>query len=128
MPPPPRGRERRARPPGFPLREHRPRQGKTTDQQGGTTVNDRTWDRLSGLLIGAAAGFLAGILLAPTAGEETRNTVVQRTRGSFNQLRSSVLDMGQAVAKRGRSLINGVTEIEVRDQETEPAPGGEPSA
>ena len=40
-------------------------------------MNDRTWDRLSGLLIGAAIGVVAGILLAPSAGTDTRETIKQ---------------------------------------------------
>lgn len=43
-------------------------------------MNDRTWDRLSGLVVGAALGVLAGILLAPSAGAETRGSIKRKRR------------------------------------------------
>lgn len=88
-------------------------------------MNDRTWDRLSGLLVGATLGFLAGVLLAPSAGQDTRSNLARRTKDTYGQLRNNVTEIGQNLVSRGRSLLkNNVTEIEIREEEGEPAPEG----
>lgn len=86
-------------------------------------MNDRTWDRLSGLLIGVAAGFVAGILLAPSAGQETRNSIKKKTQDSIDQVSGSVRDISASITKKGRDLWRrGVTELEISDEES---PSGE---
>ena len=56
-------------------------------------MDDRSWDRFSGLIIGAALGFVAGILLAPSTGSETRQTIKKKTQGTLDQVSDSVRDM-----------------------------------
>jgi gas vesicle protein len=81
-------------------------------------MSDRSWDRFSGLLIGAAIGFVAGVLLAPESGESTRETIKRRTQNSVAQLRGNAEEIRQNLRQRGKSILHsGVTEIEIREQD-----------
>ncbi|PSR21907.1 MAG: YtxH domain-containing protein [Sulfobacillus acidophilus] len=85
-------------------------------------MDDRNWDRLSGLIIGAAIGMVAGILLAPSAGTETRNTIKKKTQGTLDQVTGSVRDIRDNLAKKGQELWKrSVTEISLDDSEDLPA-------
>ena len=87
-------------------------------------MDDRSWDRFSGLIIGAALGFVAGILLAPTTGAETRETIKKKTQGTLDQVGGSVRDIRDNLAKKGQELWKrGVTEISL--DESEDLPGDE---
>ncbi len=80
-------------------------------------MSDRSWDRLSGLLVGAALGLVAGMLLAPDSGETTRKTIKERTQKSLGQFRDSAGELRETLNRRSRNLIKGgVTEIEISDQ------------
>ena len=89
-------------------------------------MNDRSWDRLSGILIGAAIGFVAGVLMAPDKGEETRQTLKRRTQDSIGQLRDGAEGLRQSLAERSKSILQrgGVTEIEIREKAPELSPEG----
>lgn len=79
-------------------------------------MDDRTWDRVSGILIGAALGFVAGILLAPSTGTETRETIKKKTQGTLDQVSGSVRDIRENLTKKGQELWKrGVTEISLDD-------------
>ncbi|AUW93007.1 MAG: YtxH domain-containing protein [Sulfobacillus thermosulfidooxidans] len=79
-------------------------------------MNDRSWDRLSGLIIGAAIGVVAGILLAPSAGEDTRGTIKQKTQDSLGQLQNSVRDIRDSLTQKSQTLFKkAVTEIPLDD-------------
>lgn len=81
-------------------------------------MSDKTWDRMSGILIGVAIGFVAGVLLAPSNGAETRETLKKRTRGSLDQMAESVRDARDTLTKKGQELWRrGVTEIHVDDEQ-----------
>lgn len=67
-------------------------------------MNDKTWDRVSGLLIGAAAGFIAGILLAPSKGTDTRDVIKKKTQGTIDQVSESVRDIRDNLTKKGQEL------------------------
>lgn len=84
-------------------------------------MSDRSWDRMSGILIGVAIGFIAGVLMAPDKGEETRQTIKRRTQDSIGQLREGADGFRQSLNERSKSLLRrgGVTEIEIHDQDTE---------
>lgn len=84
--------------------------------QGGDMMNDRSWDRLSGLIIGAALGVVAGILMAPGAGEDTRGTLKQKTQDSLDQFQSSVRDIRDSLTQKGQTLFKkAITEIPLDD-------------
>jgi gas vesicle protein len=75
-------------------------------------MNDRAWDRLSGLVVGAALGVLAGVLLAPNAGVETRGTIKKKTQDSLDQIQKNVRDIRDSLTQKGQSLFKkSVTEI-----------------
>ena len=79
-------------------------------------MNDRSWDRLSGLIIGAALGVVAGILMAPSTGEDTRGTLKQKTQDSLDQFQSSVRDIRDSLTQKGQTLFKkAVTEIPLDD-------------
>lgn len=81
-------------------------------------MDDRTWDRVTGLLLGAAIGFAAGILLAPTTGTETRETIKKKTQGTLDQVSGGVKDIRDNLTKKGQELWRrGTTEISLDDDE-----------
>lgn len=85
-------------------------------------MDDRTWDRMSGLLLGAAVGFIAGILLAPSAGTETRDNLKKKTQGTLDQVSGSVRDIRENLTKKGQDLWRrGMTEIALDDDDAMPA-------
>ncbi|MCY0898425.1 MAG: YtxH domain-containing protein [Firmicutes bacterium] len=88
-------------------------------------MDDRTWDRLSGILVGAAMGFVAGILLAPSSGTETRETIKKKTQGTLDQVTGSVRDLRETLTKKGQDLLKrGVTEISLDDDSLTPSDEG----
>lgn len=87
-------------------------------------MNDRSWDRISGILIGVAIGFFAGVLMAPDKGEEIRHTLKRRTQDSIEQLRQGAEGFRESLNERGKALLqrSGATEIEIREQTSEIRP------
>lgn len=76
---------------------------------------------IGGLLVGAAVGITAGLLLAPRSGEKTkkklmrgsmklRKDVVSYVDGSLEELRSQFNDRIDQLAKRGKETINHVSD------------------
>jgi len=84
-------------------------------------MRDSSWDRFSGILIGVAIGFVAGVLMAPDKGEETRQTIKRRTQDSIGQLREGADGFRQSLNDRSKTFLrkNGVTEIEIQDRDLE---------
>ncbi len=74
-------------------------------------MNDRSWDRMSGIAIGVLVGFAAGILLAPSSGEDTRSTIKTRARDSLDQLRAAVGDLQKTVREQSAALFRHETEL-----------------
>jgi len=88
-------------------------------------MDDRTWDRISGLLMGAAIGFVAGILLAPSTGTETRDTIKKKTQGTLDQVTGGVRDIRENITKKGQDLWRrGMTEISLDDDDALPTTDG----
>lgn len=84
-------------------------------------MDDRSWDRFSGIIIGAAIGFVAGILLAPSTGTETRESIKKKTQGTYDQVTGSVRDIRENLTKKGQELWKrGVTEISLDEAEELP--------
>lgn len=72
---------------------------------------------IGGLLVGAAMGFAAGILLAPSSGERTRKKLIKGSmkvkknvtdyvEDSMDTLRSQVNEKIDTIAKRSKEVIN----------------------
>lgn len=74
-------------------------------------MNDRSWDRMSGIAIGVVLGFMAGILLAPSSGEDTRSTIKTRARDSLDQLKTTVGDLQSTVREQSAALFRHETEL-----------------
>jgi hypothetical protein len=55
---------------------------------------------LLGLIAGAAAGLIAGILMAPDKGSETRRTLSQKGRETVDNLKGKVNDLVDTVADK----------------------------
>lgn len=84
-------------------------------------MSDRNWDRVTGLILGASVGLIAGLLLAPSAGSDTRDSLKKKTQNSLGQFQDSVRDIRDTLARRGQDLIKrGVTEIPLDDDPTPP--------
>ena len=87
----------------------------------------------TGLLLGGAVGIIAGLLLAPRPGEETRSQVVERTAGLRQRAEGMTADFRERVKEavhealdEGRIVANRI--MPGREQEaavaTEPAADG----
>ncbi|PSR32166.1 MAG: YtxH domain-containing protein [Sulfobacillus benefaciens] len=88
-------------------------------------MSDRNWDRLTGLLLGASLGLVAGLLLAPSTGSDTRETLKKKTQDSLGQFQTSVRDIRDSLTRRGQDVLKrGVTEIPLDDEGT-PGPTDE---
>jgi gas vesicle protein len=83
-------------------------------------MNDRTWDRLSGIAIGAMLGFGAGILLAPSSGEDMRANIKNRAKDSLDQLKTAVSDLQKTVREQSAALFRHETELSRVNNQSEP--------
>ncbi len=70
---------------------------------------------LSGLVIGAAVGALAGLLFAPAPGDETREKLTEKTKAlsddlneKFDSLKETVNDVLEDVRKTGSEVLEDV--------------------
>jgi gas vesicle protein len=72
-------------------------------------MGDRTWDRVGGLAVGVVLGLVAGLLLAPRAGEEIRRQLKDKAQGSVDQIRNSVVDLQKQIREQSRSWLNRET-------------------
>ena len=64
----------------------------------------KTGDFLTGVLVGALIGAAVGLLLAPEAGEETRERVMEKAR-----------KLKDAASERGRAFLSRPDEEEEED-------------
>jgi len=68
---------------------------------------------LGGLLLGATAGFLAGVLIAPASGEETRRRWRRRVEDEADDLRRRgrrLAEDADGIRRKGRQLVEDATE------------------
>ncbi len=77
---------------------------------------------LSGIVIGAAVGALAGLLFAPAPGEETREKLTDKTRelsedlnNRFEDLKETVTEVLEDVKKTGNELLEDVKKATSRE-------------
>jgi len=78
-------------------------------------------DFLAGLVIGGLLGFVAGVLLAPASGKETRDRIADKTQDVVEQTRETV---GEVSSK----IKEGVTKIVETAKEKLPDSCGEEAA
>jgi len=68
---------------------------------------------LGGLLLGATAGFLAGVLIAPASGEETRRRLRRRVEDEADEIRRRgrrLAEDADDIRRKGRRLVEDATE------------------
>ncbi len=68
-------------------------------------MEDNTKNVLQGLLIGAALGVLAGILLAPSSGKDTRRKISDSTKDLKNKVGSQLEDTMNKASQYAESTI-----------------------
>ena len=87
----------------------------------------------TGLVLGGAIGLLAGLLLAPKAGEQTRAEMVERTAGLRQRAEDMTADFRERVRETVREVMDEgrvvASRINPRREEegemtAEPAPEG----
>jgi gas vesicle protein len=68
---------------------------------------------LTGVLVGASVGIIAGILIAPDSGKRTREKIAGKTRDLKNLMTDSMADVKNAYNREIESLMkNGKSGIE----------------
>ena len=77
-------------------------------------MNDNSKKVLQGLLIGAAAGVVAGLLLAPSAGKETRKKLADSAKdltdkfgGEFEGALSKLTDLTETTLGNLKNVTKG---------------------
>lgn len=72
----------------------------------------------AGFIVGGALGALAGLLLAPTSGEETRKLISDRTsevkhkaEGSIHDIKSKTETIVDEIQQKGDELLNKVQSL-----------------
>ncbi len=83
---------------------------------------------LTGLLIGAAAGTAAGILLAPCAGKETRKKIRQGRESMQNQLRKQLDCFSDLCCRTEKEEINPVVETAKTVEKSKPSKAKTPNS
>ncbi|MCA6380137.1 MAG: YtxH domain-containing protein [Cytophagales bacterium] len=61
---------------------------------------------LTGVLVGASVGIIAGILIAPDSGKHTREKIVGKTKDLKNLMTDSMADVKNAYNREIESLMN----------------------
>jgi len=104
-------------------------------------MSDSRGDFLTGLLVGGVIGLAVGVLFAPAAGEETRQTIRNRTGGAVQRVRAGADGVGEKVREGLDRARVGAAQLasEVRSRlpiggngstaevSGEPVPGPEPA-
>ena len=66
---------------------------------------------ISGVFVGLAAGFAAGILLAPRSGKDTRNDIRRKGQSALDDLVANVTQMGDELIGRIEKLEHAAGEM-----------------
>ncbi len=79
---------------------------------------------LSGLVIGATVGALAGLLFAPASGDETREKLTEKTKAlsddlndKFESLKETVTEVLEDVKKTGTEVLEDVKKATAKEKE-----------
>lgn len=70
-----------------------------------------TGDFLAGLVIGGLLGFVAGVLLAPAPGSETREVLADKTQIAVKQTRAGVEEVTGIVRENVEKVADLVKEV-----------------
>jgi gas vesicle protein len=70
------------------------------------TFMNTTSKVLTGVLVGASVGIIAGILIAPDSGKHTREKIVGKTKDLKNLMTDSMADVKNAYNREIESLMN----------------------
>lgn len=68
-------------------------------------------DFLAGLVIGGLLGFVAGVVLAPASGSETREIIADRTQTAVKQARSGMAEVGGLVKENVEKVVDVVKDV-----------------
>ena len=68
---------------------------------------------IAGLILGAAAGFLAGVLLAPAPGRTTREQWRERTSESLGRAAGTIGSVGETVGQASTWLNEAKEQVQV---------------
>ena len=78
---------------------------------------------LAGFIVGGAVGALAGLLLAPQSGEETREMIAKtstdiydKTEASIKEIKSKTESVVDDLQKKGEELITKVQDVLKKDE------------
>ena len=66
---------------------------------------------IAGLVVGGAIGAIAGLLLAPETGEETRKKVVDKSKEWADDLHDKFDDLKESVAEVMEDVKKGTAEV-----------------
>ena len=81
---------------------------------------------LAGFIVGGAVGALAGLLLAPKSGEETREMIAKtstdiydKTEASLKEIKAKTESVVDDLQKKGEELITKVQDVIKKDNKYE---------
>jgi gas vesicle protein len=66
---------------------------------------------ITALFIGAAAGAIAGILLAPDKGTETRKKIAKKSSDMADDVKAKMSDLAGGVKEKVQTAADGVTNL-----------------
>lgn len=66
---------------------------------------------ITGILVGAAAGAILGVLFAPDKGSETRKMISKKSGDFVDTIKEKYNDLGEAIAEKYHSIRGNAHEL-----------------